>query len=307
MKEGNGFANTLTQYDDFRAGKLFNIRSMPNFFFTLNNFTVEFERSINQKGSPRKFEADIRLNDKKDLKVLVNKPFNVNGTKIYLTGHGYAPRIEVLNPRKEIIFSDSVVFLPQDGNFSSTGVIKIADESPQLGINARFLPTAKIDPINGPTSTFPGLDNPQIFMSLWQGDMGVNDGISQSIYKLDTSKMTELGLEELKPGESWITEQGFEIRFQSVEQFASFQVAYEPGRFLALLGAIFAMLGMFFGLGIQRRRIWVLMPRVEKGPSVIEVAGLAKSTNHDISKDIEKILAELSGKKFIKKDLNHVR
>jgi cytochrome c biogenesis protein len=301
VKEGNGFANTLTQYDDFRAGKLFNIRSMPNFFFTLNNFTVEFERSINQKGSPRKFEADIRLNDKKDLKVLVNKPFNVNGTKIYLTGHGYAPRIEVLNPRKEIIFSDSVVFLPQDGNFSSTGVIKIADESPQLGINARFLPTAKIDPINGPTSTFPGLDNPQIFMSLWQGDMGVNDGISQSIYKLDTSKMTELGLEELKPGESWITDQGFEIRFQSVEQFASFQVAYEPGRFLALLGAIFAMLGMFFGLGIQRRRIWVLMPRVEKGPSVIEVAGLAKSTNHDISKDIEKILAELSGKRFIKK------
>jgi cytochrome c biogenesis protein len=301
VKEGNGFANTLTQYDDFRAGKLFNIRSMPNFFFTLNNFTVEFERSINQKGSPRKFEADIRLNDKKDLKVLVNKPFNVNGTKIYLTGHGYAPRIEVLNPRKEIIFSDSVVFLPQDGNFSSTGVIKIADESPQLGINARFLPTAKIDPINGPTSTFPGLDNPQIFMSLWQGDMGVNDGISQSIYKLDTSKMTELGLEELKPGESWITDQGFEIRFQSVEQFASFQVAYEPGRFLALLGAIFAMLGMFFGLGIQRRRIWVLMPRVQKGPSVIEVAGLAKSTNHDISKDIEKILAELSGKRFIKK------
>jgi len=301
VKEGNGFANTLTQYDDFRAGKLFNIRSMPNFFFTLNNFTVEFERSINQKGSPRKFEADIRLNDKKDLKVLVNKPFNVNGTKIYLTGHGYAPRIDVLNSRKEIIFSDSVVFLPQDGNFSSTGVIKIADESPQLGINARFLPTAKIDPINGPTSTFPGLDNPQIFMSLWQGDMGVNDGISQSIYKLDTSKMTELGLEELKPGESWITDQGFEIRFQSVEQFASFQVAYEPGRFLALLGAIFAMLGMFFGLGIQRRRVWVLMPRVQKGPSVIEVAGLAKSTNHDISKDIEKILAELSGKRFIKK------
>ena len=301
VKEENGFSNTLTQYDDFRAGKLFNIKSMPNFFFALNNFTVEFERSINQKGSPRKFEADIRLNNKKDLKVLVNKPFNVNGTKIYLTGHGYAPRIEVLNPRKEIIFSDSVVFLPQDGNFSSTGVIKIADESPQLGINARFLPTAKLDPINGPTSTFPGLDNPQIFMSLWQGDLGVNNGISQSIYKLDTSKMTELGLEELKPGESWITDQGFEIRFQSVEQFASFQVAYEPGRFLALLGAIFAMLGMFFGLGIQRRRIWVLMPRVQKGPSVIEVAGLAKSTNHDISKDIEKILAELSGKRFIKK------
>jgi cytochrome c biogenesis protein len=301
VKEGNGFANTLTQYDDFRAGKLFDINSMPNFFFTLNDFIVEFERSINQKGSPRKFEANITLNDKKDLKVLVNKPFNVNGTKIYLTGHGYAPRIEVSNPSKEIIFSDSVVFLPQDANFSSTGVIKIADESPQLGINARFFPTAKIDPVNGPTSTFPALDNPQIFMSLWQGDLGVNDGISQSIYKLDTSKMTELGLEELKPGESWTSDQGYEIRFLSVDRFASFQVAYEPGRFLALLGAIFAMLGMFFGLGIQRRRIWVMMPKDQKGPSVIEIAGLAKSTNHDINKDIEKILIALGGKKLSKK------
>ena len=301
VKEGNGFANTLTQYDDFRAGKLFNIKSMPSFFFTLNDFTVEFERSINQKGSPRKFEADITLNDENQFKILVNKPFNVDGTKVYLTGHGYAPRIEVLNPRKERIFSDSVVFLPQDGNFSSNGVIKIADESPQLGINARFLPTAKIDPINGPTSTFPALDNPQIFLSLWQGDLGVDEGISQSIYKLDTSKMTELGLEELKPGESWNTDQGYEVKFLAIEQFATFQVAYEPGRFLALLGAIFAMLGMFFGLGIQRRRIWVLMPRVQKGPSVIEIAGLAKSTNHDINKDLGNLLTSLGVKKLSKK------
>lgn len=84
-------------------------------------------------------------------------------------------------------------------------------------------------------------------MSLWQGDLGVNDGKSQSIYKLDTSKMTELGLEELKPGESWTTDQGYEVKFQAIEQFATFQVAYEPGRFLALIGAIFAMLGMFLG------------------------------------------------------------
>jgi cytochrome c biogenesis protein len=158
-----------------------------------------------------------------------------------------------------------------------------------------------MDPINGPTSTFPAPDNPQIFMSLWQGDLGVNDGISQSIYKLDTSKMTELGLEELKPGESWITNQGFEVKFLAIEQFATFQAAYEPGRFLALLGAIFSMLGMFFGLGIQRRRIWVLMPRMQKGPSVIEVAGLAKSTNHDVNKDLEKLLEVLGVKKTSKK------
>jgi cytochrome c biogenesis protein len=301
VKEGNGFANTLTQYDDFRAGKLFNIESMPNFFFTLNDFVVEFERSINQTGSPRKFEADITLNGKDDLMVLVNKPFNVAGTKIYLTGHGYAPRIEILNQKQEIVYSDSITFLPQDGNFTSTGVIKIPDEKPQLGIKASFLPTANIDPMNGPISTFPALDNPQLFMTLWQGDLGVNEGIAQSIYRLDTTKMTELGIEELKPGETWKTEQGMEIKFLGVEQFASFQVAYEPGRFLALIGATLAMLGMFFGLGIQRRKIWVLMPKVQNGPSVIEIAGLAKSDSHDINKDIDKVLQQLGIIKIEKK------
>ena len=191
--------------------------------------------------------------------------------------------------------------MPQDGNFTSTGVIKIPDEKPQLGIKASFLPTANIDPMNGPISTFPALDNPQLFMTLWQGDLGVNEGIAQSIYRLDTTKMTELGIEELKPGETWKTEQGMEIKFLGVEQFASFQVAYEPGRYLALIGASLAMLGMFFGLGIQRRKIWVLMPKVQNGPSVIEIAGLAKSDSHDINKDIDKVLQQLGIIKIEKK------
>ena len=130
-------------------------------------------------------------------------------------------------------------------------------------------------------------------MSLWQGDLGIDEGVAQSIYRLDTSKMKEIGLEELKPGQSWESDLGYVIRFIGVERFASFQVAYEPGRFVALLGATLAMLGMFFGLGVQRRRIWVMMHKVGSGSSVIEVAGLAKSTNHEISKDLNKVLSAL--------------
>ncbi|MFY7842115.1 MAG: cytochrome c biogenesis protein ResB [Actinomycetes bacterium] len=290
VKEGNGFANTLTQFDDFRAGKLFSIARMPNFYFTLNDFVVDFERGINQRGAPRKFEANITLNAEEDLKVLVNRPFTIDGTKVFLTGHGYAPRIEVINKEKEIIFSDSVTFLPQDANFTSTGVIKIADNNPQLGINAQFFPTAALDPVNGLVSVFPELDNPQLALSLWQGNLGVDEGIAQSIYRLDTSKMTQLESKELVPGQTWQTAAGYEIKFVAVEQFATFQVAYEPGRFMALVGAILAMVGMFFGLGVQRRRIWVLMPKSQKGSSVIEVAGLSKSNSHDVTKDIDKVL-----------------
>ena len=296
VKEGNGFSNTLTQYDDFRAGRFFSIANMPDFFFKLNDFQVDFERGKNQTGAPRKFIANLTLNENKKLDVYVNKPFNIDGTKIYLTGHGYSPKITVRNKDNEIIFSDSVVFLPQDANFSSTGVVKIADVNPQIGIQARFLPTALVDPVQGPISIFPALDNPKIFMSLWQGDLGVNQGISQSIYKLDTSNMNQIGLEELVPGQTFTSSNGLKVTFDQVNQFASFQIAYEPGRFIALLGAIFAMLGMFFGLGVSRRKIWIKMLNSSKSSSVIEIAGVAKSHSYKVEKDIDKLLAKFGAK-----------
>ena len=299
VKENTGFSNTITQYDDFRAGRFFSETQLPNFFFTLNDFIVDFERSEIQRGAPRKFEANITLNNEETFNVYVNKPINILGTKIFLTGHGYAPVITVKNKNNQILFSDSVVFLPQDGNFSSTGVVKIPDTNPQLGIEARFLPTATVDPVTGPTSTFPALDNPEIFMSLWQGDLGVNSGISQSIYKLDTSKMTQIGLEELSPGQSWITDSDYVITFDGIKQFASFQIAYEPGRFVALVGAVLAMVGMIFGLGVQRRKIFIKMPAKSSSSNVIEIAGIAKE-NHNLEKDILKLLSELGLKKSMK-------
>jgi len=299
VRENTGFSNTITQYDDFRAGRFFSETQLPNFFFTLNDFIVDFERSEIQRGAPRKFEANITLNNEETFNVYVNKPINILGTKIFLTGHGYAPVITVKNKNNQILFSDSVVFLPQDGNFSSTGVVKIPDTNPQLGIEARFLPTATVDPVTGPTSTFPALDNPEIFMSLWQGDLGVNSGISQSIYKLDTSKMTQIGLEELSPGQSWITDSDYVISFDGIKQFASFQIAYEPGRFVALVGAVLAMVGMIFGLGVQRRKIFIKMPAKSSSSNVIEIAGIAKE-NHNLEKDILKLLSELGLKKSMK-------
>jgi cytochrome c biogenesis protein len=296
VRENTGFSNTITQYDDFRAGRFFSETQLPNFFFTLNDFIVDFERSEIQRGAPRKFEANITLNNEETFNVYVNKPINILGTKIFLTGHGYAPVITVKNKNNQILFSDSVVFLPQDGNFSSTGVV---NTNPQLGIEARFLPTATVDPVTGPTSTFPALDNPEIFMSLWQGDLGVNSGISQSIYKLDTSKMTQIGLEELSPGQSWITDSDYVISFDGIKQFVSFQIAYEPGRFVALVGAVLAMVGMIFGLGVQRRKIFIKMPAKSSSSNVIEIAGIAKE-NHNLEKDILKLLSELGLKKSMK-------
>ena len=47
------------------------------------------------------------------------------------------------------MFDDTVVFLPQDGNLTSTGVLKAPDATPSIGIEGLFLPTAAVDDVRG--------------------------------------------------------------------------------------------------------------------------------------------------------------
>jgi cytochrome c biogenesis protein len=98
----------------------------------------------------------------------------VDGAKVFLVGHGYAPHIVVRDRTGAVVFDDEVPFLPQDGNFTSTWVVKAPDGTPQLGLQGFFLPTAAVDQVRGPHSVFPAPDNPAVFLSAWQGDLGLD-------------------------------------------------------------------------------------------------------------------------------------
>ncbi len=50
--EGDGFSNTLTQYDDFKSGSLFGTDALEPFGFTLDSFTGTYEKSGPQRGTP---------------------------------------------------------------------------------------------------------------------------------------------------------------------------------------------------------------------------------------------------------------
>ncbi|MGY9023721.1 MAG: cytochrome c biogenesis protein ResB, partial [Candidatus Nanopelagicales bacterium] len=73
--------------------------------------------------------------------VEVNQPLVIDSAKVFLVGHGYAPKLIVRDSQGVVVLDDAVVFLPQDGNFTSTGVIKVPDADPQLGFRGLFLPT----------------------------------------------------------------------------------------------------------------------------------------------------------------------
>ena len=55
----DSFANTLSQYDDFRAGALFDPAELAPFEFTVDDFDVTFIREGREAGMAHKFAADL--------------------------------------------------------------------------------------------------------------------------------------------------------------------------------------------------------------------------------------------------------
>ena len=286
VRVGSSFSNTLTQYDAWGGGRFVNSESLPPFSFTLDKFTVDFERGVAQRGAPRAFEAEVSYRADPDAPlqhtlVEVNEPLSINGAKVFLVGHGYAPIIKVTDKTGAVVFDDAVPFLPQDGNFTSTGVVKVPDSTPQLGIQGLFLPTAAIDSVRGPHSTFPAPDDPALFMSAFKGDLGLDSGTPQSVYRLITDDMKQIGLAQLRPGESWKLPDGSgTVSFEGYERWASFQIAYDPGKELALLAAAIAIIGLMMSLFIRRRRVWVKIVESD-GVTVVQLAGIMRTSTFE--------------------------
>ena len=297
IKAGEGFSNTVTQYDAWGGGQFTSASVLPPFSFTLNRFLVDFDRSIAGRGSPSFFEADLNYRAApgaapQQAMIQVNEPLSASGAKIFLVGHGYAPHFIVRDTSGAVVFDDAVVFLPQDGNFTSTGVVKVPDSDPQLGFDALFLPTAAADSVRGPHSLFPGPDDPGVFMSAWRGDMGLDTGAPQSIYRLNTADMTEIGLESLRPGQTWSLPDGSgSITFVDFTRWASFQIAYDPGKEVALVGAVLAITGLLLSLFVRRRRVWLRVAADQGSASgtTVQLAGLARIESAELPDELQLI------------------
>lgn len=300
VKDGDGFSDTLTQYDVWGGGRFADPAKLPPFSFTLTSFRVEFDRSVAQRGSPQLFEADVDYKASPDsapekARIEVNYPLEIDGAKVFLVGHGYAPRFVVRDSTGEVVYDDTVVTLPQDGNFTSTGVIKLPDASPQLGFDVVFYPTLQPGSI---VSAFPAPDFPASYLAAWTGDPGMDSGVPQSVYKLDKTDMTQLGrVPALLPGQTWTLPDGAgSISLVGYERWASFQIAFDPGKELALIASALALTGLMLSLFVRRRRVWLKVSTGADGSTVVEIAGLNRAEGQDVSGDIQLITEDLVGK-----------
>lgn len=311
--QGQGFTNTRTQYDDFTPGTLANGDDLEPFAFQLKGFTATYQRSGPQRGTPSSFIARLRYSEgtggtSRNARVEVNKPLDVNGTKVFLVGHGYAPVVTVRDGKGNVAWKGPVPFLPQDGNLRSVGVVKAPDavdakgRPDQLGFSGFFLPTVRLT-ANGWLSAFPATDDPVMVLNAYHGDLGLNSGVPQNVYQLNTKGATQFKdgdgtpyAKALRPGDMMtLPNSAGSLRFDGIQQWASFQIARNPSNGTALWSAIAAGAGLCASLFVRRRRIWIrVRPRAEGGTGAeIEVAGLERGSSERLADEVEEIAADL--------------
>ena len=297
--EGEGFANSPIQYDGLTAGSRFDAGDLPPFALTVDEFAISFQTEGPTAGTPSEFVAEVTVEPypgavPEQRTILVNKPLAVDGTLVHLLNPGYAPQITVRDAAGEVVYSQPVPFLPQDEAFTSTGVAKIPQaDAADLGLQGVFLPTGVIG-TDGPQSVFPGLGNPVLVLTGWQGDLGLDDGVTQSVYRLDTTDMEQLSEDgepfraALAVGESVELPDGAgTVSFDGVSTWVNLQVSRNAGKELALLGAIMAILGLLPTLFVKRRRVWVRV----RPATVVVIAGLDRVASGDAGELNEELAA----------------
>jgi cytochrome c biogenesis protein len=311
VQEGDGFANTVTSYDTLRPGRLFSPAALAPFTFEL----VRFHATYQPNGSPRTFVADVRYAARpgqpmRPATVRVNAPLQVHGAKVYLLGHGYAPHFRVVDAAGRLALDGAVPFLPQDANFTSTGVVKVPDvaagknaKPQQLGFAGFFTPSTVLTR-DGLASDFPDTRNPVVTLNAWRGDLGLDSGVPQSVYRLETAGLTQLRdanggvlARALRPGQTWALPGGGSLTFTGVEQWATFQVTHDPGNRTALAASVAIVVGLLLSLRVRRRRVWLrATPAADAAGgrrTVVAAGGLARTDADAFAEEFAEIAGRL--------------
>jgi cytochrome c biogenesis protein len=311
---GNGFSNTLTQYDDFDPGALFDAGKMEPFCFTVHDFEVQWIDSGPRQGMARGFQAPLTYrrscegnrsssSPEESYDLRVNHPLTIGGTQVFLIGHGYAPVIVVRDAQGHKISNGPTVFLPESANFESFGVVKAQGRTPgqDIGLEGLFYPTFAL--INGDPVNVMG-DDKNLTLSLlaYSGDLGLSNGIPQSVYAMDKAGMTELKKPngkmfrvDLQVGQTVKLPDGKgTVTFEGVRHWTRLQISRTPDVWITLLGVCLALVGLLGSLFIRPRRVWVRARRRD-GTTVVEVAALDRSGGGDLAPVLSSVVDSLQG------------
>ena len=289
LVQGSSFEDTQSALDEFYPGRFVTAADLGPFGITLDKFDASYITSGAQRGQPASFDAQVSYTaypggPTRTDNLEVNRPLSVDGAKVYLIGHGYAPVFKVTDARGQVVYDQATPFISgTSGNFLSQGVVKVPDAQPeQLGCSGVFVPTA-IE-VNGVLqSAFPAPDNPVVSLIAYAGNLGLNSGVSQSVYQMDTAGMHQLTTapQLLLKGQSLKLPGGQgTITFTGYVPWVSLAITHDPGQLPALICGIAALAGLLLSFMVRRRRVFVRARA--SGPasgvqSTVQVGGLTRT------------------------------
>ena len=317
LANGGQFCNTgILGYDSFRAGLSVDGTRLDPFCVRVGSFDAEYLPT----GQALSFRAEIGYQTAADLEagrvdewrpygLEVNHPLRLDGARLYLLGHGYAPRFTVTFPNGEQRTGE-IQWRPVDqATLLSEGATKfeppgIADEelrrTSQLAVTGLFAPTSSGGRVV--TSVFPEARDPEVAVDVLRGDLGLDDGYGQSIFTVDRSQiesgeLVRVERTNLVPGEEVALDDGTVVRFDGVRDWVSLQVSHDPAQVWVLAFAVLVLIGLALSLGVRRRRFWARLTPVT-GPdgrdrTVVEVGGLARTDRAGYGEEFERIAAAL--------------
>ena len=327
VPEGEAFSSTVSSYNAVVPGPLTDLENLPPFTIGLDRMDARFEDRVGgaQLGAPRDFTAHVTTTERPGDKprrqtISPNNPVTLDGTDVFLLGNGYAPVVTVKDAQGKVLYHQPTPFLAQDNNYKSVGTVKVGAARPkELAFSGFFLPTAEPTYANGPVSMFPDLEDPELALSIWEGDL-YPGGRPQSVYTLNTSQLAQVTkadgsplLVRLKPGQSFELPGGRgSISFDSVARFAGLSARVDPGKEITLVAALAALLGLVASLLVRRRRVFVrVAPAMVGGPTatpatvagsgdgvpprtVVMIGGLAKNADPGLGALLQRLRTELT-------------
>nr|WP_272885065.1 cytochrome c biogenesis protein ResB [Corynebacterium phoceense] len=330
VDQSTEFCNTSTSnFDSFRAGALFDGTGLNPFCFIAHDFTAKYLSN----GQAEMFTSNISYAEGQDIykdesewqdyQLQVNHPLRLSTDRVYLQGHGYAPTVTIEWPNGEKR-TQTMQFQPTETTrFLSSGAMRFdppAGMYPdlyerrqnQIALQGLFAPTAEWTGENGKmlASAYPALTDPALAIDIYRGDSGLDTGVAQSIFSLDSSLMHSGQLQKvdrvnLTQGESVTLDDGTKLTFDGASEFANYQISHNPAQTPLLIAALAMLLSLVGSLVIKRRRVWVRLRPNDDGTTQVEMGGLARTDRAGWSEEFDKlyrILMELPDADEVEED-----
>jgi cytochrome c biogenesis protein len=299
--EGQTFTNQLASYDSFHPGSWFAEQQLAPYGVTLESFTPEYTKDpVKDVWMPIDFTANVSVTEgdaTREVVLKVNEPLVAGNSQMYLLGNGFAPVITVRDPQGKVVFDQPVVFLSQDSNLTSVGMVKVPDGlSEQLGMQGFFYPSAVNLDSGALASNNPEPTNPTVTFNVYTGDLGLDSGVAANVFQLPVESLTQIAGRHtgtdvvLTPGDVFDLPGGLgSIEFTSIRRFIGVEIRHDPTQMGVAVSTFFIVAGLLASLGTRRRRVWIRVRGTARAPE-LEWGGMARGDDPRLDTALDRLV-----------------